>query len=546
MAKETVRNKAPAKKAVDVPDKKPSKKRAPGRGSLERAMLEDFLEKSFSDASARANQRGDGTIPGTVPKDIILENRVDIIDIKNNTVEIKVNTIEDNVINLEKPSIMIDPYVNKLDSKDNNIDFIVDITGNEDNQTQTAGLDNPSVGEPTAAAVSDQNLTDRAVQAAPSSFDLEEIPPKELSVLDEPDAEGKEKSQENNIENRVDNIENLCYETPNNIETYVIQPSGREKQGDGRAEITKEIYDNNIDIKVNGEKITKEIYDNNIDIYVNPKESETNSPADETFVPRKNQLYLDGMKLYTAIGSLKLSRSEKTIIEALYRYGEKMNSLDLELLLYQFVQSVGISNFTICKSNKKLSECGLFDHFVSTRRTGTFIRLKSSFFYTDDRKIDRYKIFLSIRDKHPVFISCILELLLDSANVNKVLQKNILSFTEGIRKNLSVSPQKEMTECGALLTAVLKNLLVPGISIRNISSYLNAVLKKEGLSLVERLTNSEIENGRKFSRLLERIFKGELDELSAEDLSFLLGETVLRSDGAEKIYGRLCAVLEKY
>ena len=66
------------------------------------------------------------------------------------------------------------------------------------------------------------------------------------------------------------------------------------------------------------------------------------------------------------------------------------------------------------------------------------------------------------------------------------------------------------------------------------------------MSLVERLTNSEIENGRKFSRLLERIFKGELDELSAEDLSFLLGETVLRSDGAEKIYGRLCAVLEKY
>jgi hypothetical protein len=361
---------------------------------------------------------------------------------------------------------------------------------------------------------------------------------------------GKETSIPDNIENRVNNKENLIYKDTynqenkvNNIETYDMEQV--------------KTYDNNSEIYDIGQKITYQTYDNNSEIYVNGSPKRNLENESSTFVSdisgaadkKDSEFILDRMKLNESLKKLRsrkdirFGRTDCSLIELLYKHGEILGQMTFEILLYRFAEQNGISNYTVCQFAKKMPSCGMFGFFVSTRRTGTYIQLDSSFFYTADRKIDRYKYLSSIEDRRSAYLLSIASLFVNYADMNRTAEKAIMAFSEKVRRTLAVSAKQELQACGAKLYAVLNILLADG-NIKKPANYISAVLKKEGTNLLDRLTNNDMEKSRLAASLMERVYNGELDELSADELSLLLGRSVKRREGSEQLFARLSAVIE--
>jgi hypothetical protein len=364
-------------------------------------------------------------------------------------------------------------------------------------------------------------------------------------------------NREHNIENRgkesVNNIENVVNEMTNNIENRVFPP-------EAEGEKNPKIYVNDSETYDNTEEKTYKNYDNGSEIYVNHPKIYDNTEEEKTLFPgvlyekeehSEGTLCLDHTALMVSLNALrrrrdmKFSRTDCALIEALYKYGEVINSLIFHLSLYQFGEENGISNFSVCKASPKMSKSNMFEIYAPIQKSGTYIRLSKTYFYSPDRRIDRYKIFSSsiIQNNIDIFTLALCNSILPYGKITKQLKKQLAQAIETIRIKLPFSQKQAKIKIAARMLALLK-ILLGSASIQKPSSYISAILRKEGiLNLLDRLTPEDIEEANVTALLMDRVFNGELDELSAEELSLLIGEPVKRQIGTEILYKQISMII---
>jgi len=256
-------------------------------------------------------------------------------------------------------------------------------------------------------------------------------------------------------------------------------------------------------------------------------------------------LRLDEIRLRAELAALKTrkyTRCELAVASELYRYGERLQELEYTVVMEKFCEEIGVSRTSCWSALKKLKTSDMFKMLLPVKRVGTKVHLDGSFFLEQDRRKNKRSIYQSIRNYQTTFFSCLARLLIPRKDLTSKCEEELLRFGELLRRNRTISSgDKSVSDAGKLLHAVC-SMLLRG-KIERPSAYLVAVIAKESERLLERLSEQDMERSAGVVSVLEKAFKEDVDELSGDEWTLLLGEKTTRQAGVARFVDLVSSAL---
>lgn len=260
----------------------------------------------------------------------------------------------------------------------------------------------------------------------------------------------------------------------------------------------------------------------------------------------KRRIVLDEIALRAALNEMRnkgATKGAERLIEALYRRAEKEGSISFSVSMADFAAMSGMSRSTLWTAWKHAKESGLIENHTAIKSRGTYVELRSSFFFAPDRKIDKYRsIYLSGGDSFTTLILLTARTVIPSSETSPKTDEVFLGFAERVRRSLTCPAKREAAETAAILLALLESFSGPKVD--KPAAYARKVLSDTPVQeLSARISEGKMKDTLKKIEKLEKCLTGDIDELSGMDFSEIFGQKIKRTEGVERIYA-LCTDIQ--